>query len=567
MRPIHWLVLVLAGAGAVPAFALGQDAPTLFAPGVISGPGGAGAAAFTPDGATVYFMRGNGDGFTVLESQRTGNGWSTPRPAPFSGRWRDLDPTMAPDGSYLLFVSNRPVRGDVPIDMTYKGQRHPGGGMNLWRVDRKGTGWGEPVRLPDLVNSCPTTFAPSVAGDGGLYYIGCAGPQQPLQLMHAAYRQGHYLPPEVVKLADANTTIRDPAIAPDGSFLVVSLKRAPSAAYRLAIAFRTADGWTTPQDLGDIANQGTSNMSSQLGPDHRTLYFSSDRATAKGGTGGNDNLWQLSLAPWIAAGPAVDAPWALPNDASPAFSRDGRTVVFARGRAATRRVYVSQQQGALWSAPQPAPFSGQAWMDLEPAMAPDGSYLVFVSNRPALPGDKTLDGAYEGQSAPGRGGNLWRVDRTAGGWGEPVHLPLPLNAGTSVYAPAVAADGSVYFMQPDSATGHFRLYRSRYARGRYQPPEPLSFSDGRVADYDPAIAPDQSYIVFSSDRPPSTAASSAIFIAFARGQGWGTPIPLGPSGIESRLAPDLSGLYFSGPDRRIHRFALAAWLEQHATGR
>ena len=564
MHRICLLSLLLAGA--LPAFAIAQDAPTLFAPGVISGPDGEGAAAFTPDGATVYFMRGAGDGSAVLESRRTGNGWSTPQPAPFSGHWRDLDPTMAPDGSYLLFVSNRPIRGDTPIDMTYQGKRHTGGGMNLWRVDRKGSSWGEPVRLPDRVNSCPTTFAPSVAAGGDLYYIGCDGAQQPLHLMHAAYRQGRYLAPQVVKLADADTVIRDPAIAPDGSFLVVSLKRPPNPAYRLAIAFRTADGWTAPQDLGDAANQG-SNLGGQLGPDRRTLYFSSDRATAKGGAGGNDNLWQLSLAPWIAAGPAVDAPWTLPNDASPAFSRDGRTVVFARGRAATRRVYVSQRQGTRWSEPQPAPFSGKAWMDLEPAMAPDGSFLLFVSNRPPQPGGAMLDGAYEGQSAPGRGGNLWRVDRTAGGWGAPVRLPMPLNAGTSIYAPAVAADGSVYFMQPDPATGHFRLYRSRYAQGRYQVPEPLSFSNGQLADYDPAIAPDQSFIVFSSDRAPSTANTSAIFVAFAQGQGWGTPIALGPSGIESRLAPDLSSLYFSGPDRRIHRFALGAWLKQHAAGR
>lgn len=564
MRRSRLLTLLLAGA--IPAFAAGQNAPTLFAPGVISGPGGEGAAAFTPDGATVYFMRDAGDGFTLLESRRIGNGWSTPHPAPFSGRWHDLDPAMAPDGSYLLFVSNRPMRGDTPIDMTYKGQRHPGGGMNLWRVDREGAGWGEPVRLPDPINSCPTTFAPSVAADGNLYYMGCAGAQPPLQLMHAAYRHGHYLRPEVVKLADADTVIRDPAIAPDGSFLVVSLKRPPNPAYRLAIAFRTANGWTAPQDLGDTVNQGTSNMGGQLGPDHRTLFFSSDRAATKGGAGGDDNLWQLSLAPWLAEGPAVDAPWTLPNDASPAFSRDGGTVVFARGRAATRRVYVSHRQGSAWSPPQPAPFSGLAWMDLEPAMAPDGSFLVFVSNRPAQPGGPVLDGAYEGRSAPGRGGNLWRVDRTAAGWGEPARLPAPLNEGTSIYAPAVAADGSVYFMQPDAATGHFRLYRSRFARGRYRSPEPLSFSDGQVADYDPAVAPDQSFIVFSSDRPPSTSNSSAIFVAFATANGWNTPVALGPSGIESRLAPDLSALYFSGADKRIHRFPLGAWLAHHRAG-
>ncbi|HET6805602.1 MAG TPA: hypothetical protein VFH59_09210, partial [Frateuria sp.] len=165
---------------------------------------------------------------------------------------------------------------------------------------------------------------------------------------------------------------------------------------------------------------------------------------------------------------------------------------------------------------------------------------------------------------PGRGGTLWRVARTAHGWGAPQRLPDMVNAGTSVYAPAVAADGSVYFMQPDPQTRHFRLYLSRFADHRYQAPRALPFSTGRLADYDPAVAPDQSFIVFSSDRPPSTDTSSAIFIAFARaGGGWSTPVPLGPSGTESRLSPDRTTLYYSGADKRIHRFALADWLDRH----
>lgn len=196
-------------------------------------------------------------------------------------------------------------------------------------------------------------------------------------------------------------------------------------------------------------------------------------------------------------------------------------------------------------------------------MAPDGRFLVFASNRPAQTGGRALDGAYEGRTQPGRGGNLWRVDRTPRGWSQPRRLPDAINAGTSVYAPAVAADGSVYFMQPDPASGHFRLYVSRFAHGRYQTARALPFSDGKVADYDPAIAPDQSFIVFSSDRPPSGARDSAIFIAFASVGGWSAPEPLGPVGTESRLGPDHATLYYSGTDRRIHRFALGAWLARH----
>ena len=411
------------------------------------------------------------------------------------------------------------------------------------------------------------TFAPSIAADGSVYFIGCDGPTQALHLMHAAYRDGQYLAPEAVDLGDADAIIRDPAIAPDRSFIVVSTKHAKDAAYRLAIAFHTAGGWSALQDLGDGVNQGTHSMGGQLGPDHRTLYFYSDRPAPGHVEDGTDNLWRLPLSPWLdaqaAAGPPADGPWVLPGDASPAFAPDGQSVMFARGRAATRRVFVSRHEAVGWSTPQPAPFSGGAWMDLEPAMAPDGTFLVFASNRPAMPGGPALDGNYEGHSQPGRGGNLWRVDRTADGWAPPRRLPDAINAGASVYAPAVAADGSVYFMQPDAVTGHFRLYVSRLANGRYQKARALPFSTGQIADYDPAIAPDQSFIVFSSDRPPSNAAGSMIFVAFATAAGWSTPASLGVSGIESRLSPDRSSLYFSGSDKRVHRFALAAWIARH----
>lgn len=300
MRRLPMLALLLAASSG--AAAVNVASPTVFAPGVVSGPDDEGAAAFTPDGSAVYFMRSVGDDWTIFESRRTGARWSTPRTALFSGHWRDLDPAMAPDGSYLVFVSNRPASGDgAPIDAVRGARRTPGHGMNLWRVARQGSGWGMPVRLPDAVNSCSMSFAPSIAADGSLYYIGCA-PDDSLQLKRAAFRDGRYQTPELVTLGDTNAQIRDPAVAPDQSFMVVSIQRAPKQGYRLAIAFATPQGWSAPQDLGDAVNEGTHAMGAQLGPDHRTLYFYSDRRvpgeTADWNRQG-DNIWQVSLAPWL----------------------------------------------------------------------------------------------------------------------------------------------------------------------------------------------------------------------------------------------------------------------------
>lgn len=578
MRMSSMLCVLLAFGPAARAAVPAGATPAIFAPGSIAGDADDGAAAFTPDGATVYFMRGT-DSFTLMESHRTGNRWSTPRAAPFSGHWRDLDPAMAPDGSYLLFVSNRPAEtGGQPLDAVHAGMRRAGQGMNLWRVDRRGSGWSTPMRLPDSVNACSTTFAPSIAADGSVYFIGCAADGS-LRLQRSAYRDGDYLAAVAVAVGDAETTIRDPAIAPDGSFMVVSTRHEAQQPYRLAITFHTAQGWSAPLDLGDSVNGGKHSMGAQLGPDHRTLYFYSDRRlpptdpdAAAAWNNGDDHIWQVSLAPWLdavqtaGAMPAAQVPWQAEHDASLAFAPGRSAVFFARGRGEARRILLADRHGATWSTARPAPFSGP-WMDMEPAMAPDGSYLVFASNRPTTSGGGALDGYYDGKPQTRRGGNLWRVNRRGNGWSAPVHLPETINGGSSVYAPSVATDGSVYFMKADPATSHFRLYVSRVAAGRLQAATPLTFSDGVTDDYDPAVAPDQSFIVFTSDRPPSSSTASDIFIAFATPGGWSTPIDLGMAGTESRLDPDLSTLYFSGADRHVQSFALGSWLARHAESR
>ena len=302
--------VVLGGtAGAVRATP--PDSPptaTIFGPGAIAGTDDDGAAAFTPDGATVYFMRGT-DSSTLMESHRHGGHWSTPQIAPFSGRWRDLDPAMAPDGSFLLFVSNRPTGpGSAAIDAVSAGKRYAGRGMNLWRVNRQGHGWSAPVRLPDVVNSSSMTFAPSVAADGSVYFIGRSGPDAQLHLLRSVYRNGRYQRPYAVKLGDAHAQIRDPAIAPDRSFMVFSIKHDAQQPYRLAIAFHTAAGWSAPRDLGDPVNGGKHSMGAQLGADRRTLYFYSDRRlpasdpnAAATWNNGADHIWRVSLAPWLDA--------------------------------------------------------------------------------------------------------------------------------------------------------------------------------------------------------------------------------------------------------------------------
>lgn len=193
------------------------------------------------------------------------------------------------------------------------------------------------------------------------------------------------------------------------------------------------------------------------------------------------------FAPSIISGPA--------HDAAPAFTPDGETVYFARGNTSSTTILVSHRHGNSWTSPAIAAFSGH-WEDMEPAMAPDGSYLLFVSNRPLHSGDKPSDGYYNGKSWTGGSTALWRVNWSGKEWSEPTPLPSVINDGLSIFAPSVAANGSVYFMKPNGPKNKFRIFRAEWNGVSFAAPVPLPFSTGAETDVDPAVAPDESFLVF-----------------------------------------------------------------------
>jgi Tol biopolymer transport system component len=287
-----------------------EDAPTVFAPGVISSPAHDSAPAFTPDGHTVFFSRSSdGKHSSILVSHLEDGHWSSPVNASFSGQWNDMEPSMSPDGRFLVFISNRPKTvGGKPLDGFFNGRSFPEAGGNLWIVRHEGNAWTAPVRLPDSVNGNDSTFAPSVTADGTLYFMHPGNDPKHFQLFRAAYVNGTYLEPQPLPFSDGTVTDVDPAVAPDESFVVFSSGRAPARQIDLFIAFRDGGHWGTPIHLGNVVNSAGSDAESRLGPDHRTLYFASNRLTDAAADApradwdnGKYNIWQVSLMPWLDA--------------------------------------------------------------------------------------------------------------------------------------------------------------------------------------------------------------------------------------------------------------------------
>ena len=305
--------------GAVTCFMSGTSSaailsatPQIVAPGKLSGLGGKNCLSFTPDGSTAVFDLGNRSTSIIVESHRLLDTWSKPQIASFSGQWLDHDPAVSPDGSFIVFASERPAT--------------PGGktGGSLWRVDRNGDGWSAAVRLPDSVNVSPEIYGPSIAADGSVYFTR-PGADDNFHVFRSQYRNGSYQPAVQQVLGESSTQQFDPGIAPDESFIVFVSSPLKKHTRRLFIAFRQGDHWGKAADLGDDVNAANSPWGPHVAADGRTLYYTSDRSVPVSyprsheqavkdldrlqiWDNGESNIWSVSLQPWLDANAAKKHP-------------------------------------------------------------------------------------------------------------------------------------------------------------------------------------------------------------------------------------------------------------------
>jgi hypothetical protein len=214
------------------------------------------------------------------------------------------------------------------------------------------------------------------------------------------------------------------------------------------------------------------------------------------------------------------------------FTPDGQEFYFSvsnPGWSGYRLMMARQQEGA-WTAPVVLPFSGQ-YIDLWPHLSPDGHQLFFTSSRPE---QTWLDT------------NVWMCERQGSGWSDPVKLGL--NHVGRDYAGTCTADGTHYF--GSRRNGGMSIFRSTPVDGEYTYVEMLPYPINIASGYNqhPYVAPDESYLIFCSDR----GATWDLYISYRNADdSWQEPINLGPS-INSpdsewlpSLSPDGQYLFFS----------------------
>jgi Tol biopolymer transport system component len=262
-----------------------SNEPQLVSPGVISTIDDEFGFVVSPDGRRALFVKRTPTTNTppllvVCETERTGNGWSTPHVAAFSGRFNDFGLAFGPDGR-LFFTSNR------PHDESASG---PAGDFDIWVVARVGTGWGTPVRISAPINTEAFDGCPSLAADGTLYFASSRpGGKGSIDLYRARPLGDSYAEPENLSALNTENTENQPAIAPDQSLLVFTgtnrheMLMGGGAPYpRSDLYVARADSGTFLHDahLAAPTNSTAGESNASFSSDGAWLYFSSERSFA-----------------------------------------------------------------------------------------------------------------------------------------------------------------------------------------------------------------------------------------------------------------------------------------------
>ncbi|NQT26053.1 PD40 domain-containing protein [candidate division KSB1 bacterium] len=229
------------------------------------------------------------------------------------------------------------------------------------------------------------------------------------------------------------------------------------------------------------------------------------------------------------------------NERDAAFTPDGNSFYFSVWTGKTGSICVSHLINGKWTQPEVAPFSGRH-SDIEPFISPTGDQFFFVSNRPLKPEGEDKD--YD----------IWVMDWKDGAWSEPKDIGLPINSERNEFYPSVTENGTLYFTgsYQEAISGEDIYYSTWNGIGYSDPVRMDDHVNSNSYDFNALIAPDESWICFSSWGRANDMGGGDLYISYQNGDGSWTPARnLGPAVNSASLdycpalSPDGKYLFFS----------------------
>jgi hypothetical protein len=218
-----------------------------------------------------------------------------------------------------------------------------------------------------------------------------------------------------------------------------------------------------------------------------------------------------------------------------AISPDGCAFLWTTVDMATfsTRILEVQKARGRWTDPQAPPFAGQGDTK-DPGFSPDGTRLYFSV----------------------RQGERWAtqlVERLAERWAEPRAVSTPFQASASF-----TTSGRAYFSAAlEGKVWNSGIFAARASASGGVDGDPLgpAINVPNAIDYTPYIAPDESFLLFTSNRPlVSDKEDVHIHVAFRTSDGaWSAPQRVFDiAGRFPSLSPDGRYLFFCGDDGNIY---------------
>ncbi len=256
--------------------------------------------------------------------------------------------------------------------------------------------------------------------------------------------------------------------------------------------------------------------------------------------------------PVIFARGIISSIWGLHS--SLAFSPEGTEVYWVPmievpGQPYSRNnIHLMKKTGKRWGPPQIASFSGiEGVSDGEPFFTEDGNRLYFNSTRP-----NPEQGNQQKE-------NIWYVDRTPSGWGEPKPVSQMINRMSMHWQFSVDKQGNIYFASDNpGGLGMQDIYISYFKDGEYVTPENLGAGiNSAENEMTPFISPEGDFLIYCR--------GTDMRIIFRNPDGtWGESKSMGSpvsTGFElcPLLTPDHKYLVFlSGREGESHPFWVSA---------
>ena len=224
-------------------------------------------------------------------------------------------------------------------------------------------------------------------------------------------------------------------------------------------------------------------------------------------------------------------------EARGAFSPDGKSFYFTITNEdfTSQKIFFCEYLNNRWTKPDTASFS-KTFNNHEPFFSFDGQKLFFTSDRDKQTKENTRD--------------LFFVNKLRNGWSEPVKLDTPINSGYKENFFSQSRSGTIYFVSNrPGGYGVVDIYFIKLDNGKYV----KLYNIGNTINFgyaaDPCIAPDDSYLIFSSARKVD-ADYLDLYLSFNEKGIWSEPVNMGnlintkANEYSPFLSPDGKYLFF-----------------------